>query len=420
MPRVHIPLLRGVALLVSLLALLGGCAPTPTRTSASERDAPLILVSIDGFRADYLDRGVTPNLMRLAANGVRAQAMRPAFPSLTFPNHYTLATGLYPDHHGIVHNIFFDPDTGARYQYNDRRTTDDPHWWGGEPIWVGAEKHGIRAATMFWPGSDTAINGVWPTHWLLYDERYTPEQRVDTLLRWLDLPRRERPRFLTLYFDQVDHAGHHGGPDSTEVNAAVASVDAAIGRLLAGLARRGLDGKANLVIVSDHGQANSGPNRLVFVDDLIDVARARPATLGILAGFRPEPDYAAELEGKLLVPHEHFRCWRKEAMPERLHYGTNARIPPLECLADVGWSLTTHAWVDSKNGETARGEHGYDVDAPEMRALFLAAGPSFKHGFVAPVFDNVHVYVLLARLLGIPAAPNDGDPAVTAPMLKNE
>lgn len=420
MPRVHIPLLRGAALLVSLLALLAGCAPAPLRTSSIERDAPLILVSIDGFRADYLDRGVTPNLARLAADGVRAQAMRPAFPSLTFPNHYTLATGLYPDHHGIVHNIFFDPDTGARYQYNDRHTTDDPHWWGGEPIWVGAEKHGIRAATMFWPGSDTAINGVWPTHWLLYDERYTPEQRVDTLLRWLDLPRRERPRFLTLYFDQVDHAGHQAGPDSAEVNEAVAAVDVAIGRLVAGLVRRGLNDKANLVIVSDHGQANSGSKQLVFMDDLIDVERANPATLGILAGFRPAPDYAAELENKLLTAHDHFRCWRKEAMPERFHYGTNARIPPLECLADVGWSLTTHAWVNKKNGEVARGEHGYDVDAPEMSALFLAAGPAFKHGFVAPAFDNVHVYELLAKLLGIPAAPNDGDPAVTAPMLKSE
>ena len=187
MPRVPASLLRSATLLASLLVLaLAGCAPAPPRTDAPEREAPLILVSIDGFRVDYIDRGVTPNLSRLAAGGVRAVGMKPAFPSLTFPNHYTLATGLYPDHHGIVHNIFLDPEDGTRYQYNDRRTTDDPRWWGGEPIWVGAEKHGVRTATMFWPGSDTAIDGTWPTHWLLYDERYTPAQRVDTVLRWLD------------------------------------------------------------------------------------------------------------------------------------------------------------------------------------------------------------------------------------------
>lgn len=410
------PLLR--YLLVLLVLGLAACAPLQQRPAGEP--APLILVSIDGFRTDYLDRGITPNLSRLAASGVRAAALRPAFPSLTFPNHYTLATGLYPDHHGIVHNIFFDPDSGARYQYNDASTTDDPHWWGGEPIWVGAEKHGVRTATMFWPGSNTAIGGVYPTHWLQYDERYTPEQRVDTILRWLDLPARQRPRFLTLYFDQVDHAGHHDGPDSAEVNAAVLATDAAIGRLVDGLARRGLADRTNLVVVSDHGQANSGNQQLVFLDELVDLDRAHSTTLGILAGFRPQADYAAELEKILLAPHEHFACWRKEAVPERFHYGTNARIPPLVCLADVGWTLTTHAWVDKKNGEVARGEHGYDNAAPEMRALFLAAGPSFRRGVTVPEFDNVNVYALLAKLLGIPAAPNDGDAAVTAPMLKSE
>lgn len=409
------PLLR--CLLALLLLALAACAPLESRPGGGH--APLVLISIDGFRADYLQRGITPNLAQLAASGARAEGMRPAFPSLTFPNHYTLVTGLYPDHHGIVNNIFRDPDGERTYVYKDSHTTADPAWWGGEPIWVGAEKHGIRTATMFWPGSDVAIDGVRPSHWMKYDGRVSTVRRVDTVLRWFDLPPRERPRFLTLYFDQVDHAGHDFGPDSPEVNAAAADVDAAIGRLLVGLNKRGLIDKVNLVVVSDHGQAATSMDRVLYMDELIDLERARYVTLGIVAGFRPQPGDSAAVARQLLAPHEHFRCWRKEDLPPDFHYGSNPRIPPLVCLADEGWVFSTRAWVARKKGQLSRGEHGYDPALPQMRALFVAHGPAFVPGASIPVFDNVNVYPLLAHLLGVPPAPNDGDLAVTAPLLKS-
>ncbi|HEX7769407.1 MAG TPA: ectonucleotide pyrophosphatase/phosphodiesterase, partial [Dokdonella sp.] len=190
-------------LLLACLALLAGCASNPARERAADT---LILISIDGFRADFLQRGQTPVLASLAREGVRAESLRPAFPTLTFPNHYTLVTGLYPDHHGIINNRMTDPATGKRFVYKERESASDPAWWGGEPIWAGAERQGVRTATMFWPGSDVEIAGTRPGHWLPFDAAMTPSERVDQLLRWLDLPLADRPRFLTLYFEQVDHA----------------------------------------------------------------------------------------------------------------------------------------------------------------------------------------------------------------------
>jgi predicted AlkP superfamily pyrophosphatase or phosphodiesterase len=405
-------------LLPALVLAQVGCAGAPAHRG---RPTPVILVSIDGFRADYLDRGHTPNLSALAADGVRAEAMRPAFPSLTFPNHYTLVTGLYPDHHGIVHNRMEDPLTGARYVYNDETTTSDPSWWeAGEPVWVTVEKHGMRTATMFWPGSNAKIHGEWPSHWKPFDRSTSAQQRVETLLHRLDLPRRERPVFLTLYFDQVDHAGHDFGPDAPQLNEALAEVDRAIGTLVDGLRARGVAGRANLVIVSDHGLAPSGPDKLVFIDDIIDVQRIRVSNYGIVAGMHPRDGDDAYVEETLLHPHDHMQCWRRDAMPARLHYGTHPRVPPVVCLAAVGWQISTHEWARTHPHDASMGEHGYDIDAPEMAALFVANGPAFRHGLRVAPFDNVHVYPLLMELLRLPAKPNDGDPAVTAPMLAPE
>ena len=400
------------------LAGAAACSPAAWRNApVPAARQPLILVSIDGFRADYLRRGDTPMLAALARDGVRAVAMKPAFPTLTFPNHYTLVTGLYPDHHGIVNNRMVDPASGKRFVYKDPATIADPAWWGGEPVWVTVEKHGLHAATMFWPGSDVAIDGVRPSEWMRFDGALPPAQRVDQLLRWIDLPPPRRPAFLTLYFEQVDHAGHEYGPDSPEVASALREVDRALARLVAGLRARGLYGRSDLVIVSDHGMTATTRDRRTYLDDLVPLDDVDVVNYGILAGIVPRPGKTAVVERALLAPHAHMQCWRKSDMPSRLHDGSHPRIPALLCLAEDGGTITSHAY-ESDGGHFSRGEHGYDNDDPAMRALFVAHGPDFRRGLVVPEFDNVDVYPLLVHLLHVPARPNDGDYAAVAAMLR--
>jgi predicted AlkP superfamily pyrophosphatase or phosphodiesterase len=405
------------ALLLAVLFALSACVRAPVQPARPY--APLILISIDGYRADYIKRGLSPNLAALAQTGVRATAMRSSFPTLTFPNHYSIVTGLYPDHHGIVNNRFFDPATGAKFVYNDRRTTDDPHWWsGGVPLWVSVERQGKHAATMFWPGSDVDIDGVRPEHWLPFDGRMTLDARVDQALQWLDLPAGQRPDFLTLYFEQVDHAGHGYGPDSPQVNAELREIDAALGRLIGGLKQRGIYDNANIVVVSDHGMTATSEDRLVVLDKLVDMHDVSVINAGVVAGLAPKPGHETEVDHALLAPHDHMRCWNKSKMPARLHYGSNTRIPPIVCVANDGWLIETQDYLDRPNHHISNGEHGYDNADPKMAALFVAHGPTFKRGYVIPEFDNVDVYPLLTRILGIKPEPNDGSIGPVAAALR--
>ncbi len=390
-----------------LLLLLAACAGPRVATLPNAARPPVILVSVDGLRADYLDRGVTPNLTALAAAGVRARAMRPSFPSLTFPNHYTLVTGLRPDHHGIVNNSMEDPAIpGVKFALGNRDAVIDRRWWdAAEPVWVTAEKAGLKTATMFWPGSEADIHGVRPTTWLPFDSKLPGDVRVDTLLGWLDAP--QRPAFLTLYLETVDHDGHDFGPDAPQTTAAVALVDAQIGRLRAGLAARGI--AANIVIVSDHGMAAVAAERVIRIDQLAPVTSFRFITGGAVAGIAPLPGQEAAVEAALLRRHDHMQCWRKADIPARLAYGRNPRVPAIVCMAAVGWMIFGAPPNEPvTNPMKLGGVHGYDPAAPEMSATFIAAGPAFRAGAVLPVFDNVDVYPLLMRLLGLPAQPSDG------------
>lgn len=402
-----------------VLAFGAGCARTARPPVATEaRPTPLLLVSIDAYRADYFQRGLTPTLAGLAQDGVRAQAMQPSFPSLTFPNHYTLVTGLRPDHHGIVNNTMTDPALGT-FSLHDRAAVSDGRWWDeATPLWETADRHGLRTATMFWPGSEADIHGRHPDHWRPYDGATSADQRVDQVLAWLDLPPAQRPSFITLYFDAVDHAGHAFGPDSPQVDAALRDTDAALARLVAGLRQRGLYGRLNLIVVADHGMASVPLAHSVLIDKLIPLDHVESVSLGVLAGFNPKPGYDfAPIEAQLEQPHAHMQCWDKTRVPARLAYGHNPRVPQLLCLADVGWRITTADFLARDRGHISVGEHGYDNAAPQMRALFVAHGPAFRKGAVVPEFPNVDVYPLMAHLLGLPARPNDGHLADVQDML---
>ena len=177
----------------------------------NDLDETVILISVDGFRADYIEKFRPPVISRLAAEGTRAKWMKPAYPTKTFPNHYTLVTGLYPDNHGIIENNMWDDEIGAQFGLSIKEQVTNPKWWSGEPIWNTAQRQGKIAASFFWPGSEAAISGSQPRYWKPYEHTTEHEVRVRTVLEWIDLPREQRPQMITLYFSDVDDAGHNFG-----------------------------------------------------------------------------------------------------------------------------------------------------------------------------------------------------------------
>lgn len=398
----------------AIAAALQACATAPVSAPRPEALAPApveqrapvtILISIDGFRPDYLARGVTPNLNALAAAGISA-SMRPSFPSVTFPNHWTLVTGLRPDRHGVVGNRMED---ARRPGEVFTMATEDSFWWdAAEPLWITAEKAGIRTATMFWPGENVGFGGRRPSDWQHYDHEVTNRQRVDAIIDWLRRPAETRPRFLTLYVDVVDSAGHKYGPDDARTTAVVGEVDAAIGRLRSELA--GLGQPANLVIVADHGMAPISADRVIRLDRQLPTGSFTAIADGPYAGITPVAGHEAEVAAVLLKPQPHLTCWTKATIPLRLHYGRNDRVPPYICLAETGWlALTREPPADHP---PTGGAHGYDPEAPEMAALFIASGPDIAPRGGLPRFDNVDVAPLIRDLLALPADPSlDGTDA---------
>jgi len=384
----------------------------------------VILVSLDGFRDDYLAKYKPENLELLARQGVKAKWLIPSFPSKTFPNHYTIATGLYPQNHGIVENNIYDQEFKAFFSSSKREEVENGRWWLGEPIWVTAEKQGQRAASFFFPGTETEIAGKRPTYWKTYDAKIPNEQRVNTILSWLDLPRAERPTLLTLYFSDVDDAGHAFSPDSIETRNAVIKVDGEIGRLIKGLEARNVFQQVNLIIVSDHGMATVRPGSVILLDKLFDTKLAERIiwTPEIVSIF-PRPGKEGEIYSALktkLPPQA--KIYRKAEIPERFHYRNSPRIAPLLVLPDEGWALINRQRLDEmkKRGDLQRlrGGHGYDNQLESMRAIFIAHGQAFKEGKVVEPFENIHIYNIMTKILGLMPAKNDGSFAVAREVLR--
>lgn len=407
--------MRSVSCLCLLIALFGAtsCQQPAAPSVARPKDELLILVSIDGFRWDYLDRYDVPTLRALAREGVHARRMTPSFPSKTFPNHYTLVTGLRPESHGIVSNWFWDPAFAETFGMSKPQSNAESRWWEqGEPVWITAEKQGVRSACYFWPGSETEIHGVRPSLYRKFNGKLSSAARVDGLLAWLDLPPAQRPRFFTLYFDLVDHAGHTFGPESPETAAAAHEADTAIARLLAGLETRGLRGKTNLVIVSDHGMSECGPDRVVFLEDLMDTTKVRVESTGPNGGVRPLPGTmsAAELAASIRAkapPQLHV--YLREEVPAPLHYRNNPRIPDVMLIMDDHWNIESKVGWPARRATYVRGTHGWDPQTPNMGALFVAQGPAFRRGHEFADVANIQIYNLLCAVLGIKPAPNEGD-----------
>jgi len=379
----------------------------------------VILVSLDGFRYDYGKRYGATSLQDLASRGASApDGMIPAFPSSTFPSHYTMVTGLYPEHHGIVANTFYDPSRKQVYSYHDASAVKDGSWYGGTPLWVLAEQQGMRAACFFWPGSEANIQGVWPSYYARYSDKFPNEQRVNQILDWLRLPAPRRPHFLTLYFGDTDHAGHRYGPDSPQVANAVHEVDRELGRLSTGIAALKLP--VDLIVVADHGMAAVRGgwvtlDEMGFDDSLLEDSE------GQLMYAKSNADAQRILES-LSGKSEKFQVYRRDHLPEHLHFDSNPRAGDPVVIQTGPFKIRVSA--RSSEGGPKVGEHGFDpAILPEMKAIFVAAGPDIRPGTTVAPFENVNVYPLIAKILGLDihalkTGPIDGKLAVLQGILK--
>ncbi len=380
--------------------------------------ATVILVALDGFRPDYLDRFEAPTLRRLLREGARAEYLIPVFPTKTYPNHHSMATGLYPEHHGILANEMWDPQWQQRFDRRALGTAQYDRWWGGEPIWVTARKARLIANAMFWPGTDAEIGGWRPDEWSPFDASFPNEARVARVLGWLDRPARERPSVVTLYFSDADDDGHRFGPDSPRMAESVRRLDDLLGSLVAGLAGRGLLDAVDLLVVSDHGMAPTPRERAIVLDDRLDLADVDVSDWTPTLWLWPAPGREEAVFARLRGVHPHLTVYRRSELPPRWHIAGHRRVSPILAVADEGWTIVTKAQLARANGRWVHGHHGYDNALASMRAIFLARGPHIRRGAVVPPFESIHLYELLCRILGVTPAPNDGDLQAVAGVLR--
>lgn len=403
-------------------AAMTACASMdePAGTSSAASDEPIVLmIGVDGLTADALDLFGAPNMQALANRGIRPEGMVPVMPSVTFTNFYSLATGLYPEDHGMINNAPFDRELNEGFV--NPMSAQDSRWWAGEPIWITAERQGLPTSIMFWLGSEVEFAGDRPSRWTPYEHNKPYEERVEEVLAWFDGPEGERPRFAAVYFDLVDTIGHRTGANTPEVGEAIATIDRHIGDLVAGLEARGLLERTNILIVSDHGMATNPEENVIHFDQWIDLDTVYiPEIEGRSGnGFRPflnvygEPDAIDAAYEALQGAHPHMRAWKRGEMPDHFRFDHPTRGPDLFILADPGWTMSAGA-LPMGSPWRSLGVHGYDVADPVMHAGFIAAGPAFPAGIRPGTFESVNVYLLIACILGLEPAETEGNPAVVS------
>ncbi|KAI0632394.1 Phosphodiest-domain-containing protein [Trametes polyzona] len=412
-----------------------------------------LIVSIDGLRANYLDRGLTPHLLAISKDGLRAKSMKPVFPTLTFPNHWSLMTGLYAESHGIVANNFWDPATGREFHYNRADASWNSSWWFGEPMWETAERAGLITANLMWPGPPETRTGVSPTYFIPWRDKVPQQEKLDQILEWIDLPLEERPQLIMAYEPSLDQAGHLAGPNSALVNKVLKEVDAFARDLHNAVEARNLTDILDIVFVSDHGMTDMSHPELVYVDDILGEGFKRiehedgwPAMGLRFASKADEERYLEVLLEAAALSNGKFDVFTHETMPERWHFAHNERIAPIYVVPRMGYALTNRL---EDGAGMSKGNHGYDNEYKSMHAMFVAHGPfaavvkaieaSRAHSlprrlaralggrappsaggagwhsvagdaYVMETFENVEIYNLMMKLLGIEdyAAPTNG------------
>ena len=373
----------------------------------------LVILSMDGFRWDYTNLYHTPNLDSLANVGTKAESLMSCFPSKTFPNHYSIVTGLYPEHHGIVFNSFHDPVLGD-FKLSDRKAVMNPAFYLGEPIWVTAEKQHIRTASFYWPGSEAPIEGIYPNIWKKYDASVSYEARIDSVVGWLKRPVKERPHLVLWYFDEPDGVGHHYGPDSEQARMMVEHLDSLVGVFCRKINILDIADSINLVFTSDHGMESISSKRTISVDELVNPAWVKEIEWSNPVLLIQPINGCKDSLLTVLKKQEHMQVYTKNTMPDQFHYNNSKRIFDLVCVADSSWSIYWKS-DDYSNG----GTHGYDPANKDMHAIFYASGPAFRKNSIQPTFQNIHLYSLFAQILGLKPAKTDGDLSEIRKMLKS-
>ncbi|WP_099463511.1 alkaline phosphatase family protein [Parabacteroides provencensis] len=386
-----------------LICFLCSCKPT-----VSSSDRYVVVLSMDGFRSDYPSRANTPTLDSLANVGVRS-TFRPCFPSVTFPNHYAMATGLHPDHNGLINNFFYAPDVDSIYRMGDLTS----FFYGGEPIWNTAEKQGVRAASFYWVGSEVPVHGMQPSIWKKFDKSVSFSERADSVISWLRLPEADRPHLIMWYMEEPDAIGHYSTPDSSATLEKVEELDGVLNHFFTEARKLDVFDKIDFVVLSDHGMATYYPENYVNLIDYLPLDSFEYVFDGVPTLLYPKKTYLDSAYA-ILKQVPHITVWKKDEIPSKYIYGSNPRIGDLVVLPDIG----SYVHFREKKITPYKGAtHGYDNFAPEMEAIFYAAGPSFKKHVEVPTMANVNLYLLITRLLGIQPAPNDGDSAVVEQLL---
>lgn len=391
----------------------------PGRVNSMEQQQKpyVILISADGFRYDLADSFNAKNLQQFRAAGIQAGYMKPSYPSLTFPNHYAIVTGMYPAHNGLVDNSFYDVNKGQTYTMGNKKTVTDSSWYGGTPLWVLAEQQQMLSASFYWVASEAAIQGIRPTYYYIYNEKIGIDERIDVVKKWLELSPEKRPHFITFYLPEVDHAEHAYGVFSKQTKEAVHFVDEAIAKLNAVIAPLNLP--VNYIFVSDHGMADVDADHTLPLPSAIDTAQFIIPRSDLLLHLYAKnkaailPTYQA-----LKTQAKEYSVYLANEIPERWHY--NQSNDYFNRIGDI--LLVPHFPkvfnLDSR--KITAGKHGYDNDMPEMRATFYAWGPAFKQHYTIRGFENIHVYPLIAKVLGLQYQSDaiDGQLKVLAPILK--
>jgi predicted AlkP superfamily pyrophosphatase or phosphodiesterase len=372
---------------------------TITAASAEKEKPYILIVSLDGFRWDYLDRNLTPNLKKIENNGVRALNLQPVFPSKTFPNHYSIVTGLYPQNHGIIHNSFININTGERYRIGDTVSVRNDKWYHGTSIWTLLQKNGIKSASYFWPGSE--VHKAHPTYFKKFDKSIPHNQRIESIISWLQLPEADRPHLLLLYFCDTDTKGHHFGPDSEELNNAVTFLDSKIAYLQKRLNDIAMLNKINLIVLSDHGMTDISDSKIIDLSGIIEKYKLEYSGKSPVISLYPKNNkektiILSELKDK----EEGYKVYSKSNTPVYYHYSQNDMLGDILIVADKGYSLLVKQKASTFRLKN-KGNHGYDNHLLDMQGIFLARGPVFKRAYKTGQLRNIDIFPLICRIMNI-------------------